>query len=183
MKKLLIIAFSFFNLLIFSQNTLTKSAAWSVTSSAVGFKIKNAGFTVDGTFGGLHANIIFDGSKNYGNFLETSVDVSSVNTGIDKRDAHLKKAEYFDVEKYPKIVMKANLFSKEKDGSYKGYFKLIIKDKTRDVLIPFTFNEKDDKGTFKAIFTINRLDWGVGKSSMVLSDNVTVSIEVNVTKK
>lgn len=79
--------------------------------------------------------------------------------------------------------MRATLFGKEEDGSFRGYFKLTIKGKTKDVLVPFTFTEKDGKAIIKGSFTINRLDFGVGESSMILSNNATIIIEVNATKK
>lgn len=169
----------FTSLQISSQN----NSAWSVVSSSVKFKIKNAGFGVDGSFTGLNANINFDASKSFGNIIEASIESKSMNTGNNSRDGHLKKEEYFDVEKFPKIAMKSTIFSLEKDGSFKGYFKLTMKDKSKDFFIPFTFTEKDGKGKFNAKFNINRLDYNVGKSSMIQSDNLILMIEINVIKK
>jgi polyisoprenoid-binding protein YceI len=156
---------------------------WMVTSSAVTFKIKNAGFTVDGKFGTVTAKIQFDPSKSYNNSIEATVNAASINTGNSSRDGHLKKKDYFDVEKYPTITLKATTFSKESNGGFKGFFKLSIKDKTKDVVIPFTFTENADKSAFKGSFKINRLDFGVGEKSMILSDNATIEITVNVIKK
>lgn len=154
------------------------NTSWTIVSSSVSLKIKNAGFTVDGTFGKVSGVIIFDATKNYGNSIDATIDSKLINTKNETRDGHLRKKEYFDVETYPKINMKATLFKKEKDGSYKGYFKLTIKNKTKDVVVPFKFTENENNGTFKGEFTINRLDFNVGESSMILSDNVIVAIEV-----
>ena len=129
------------------------------------------------------SKIIFDASKGFGNSIDATIDAKSINTGNGTRDGHLKKVDYFDVVGFPTINMKAALFGKEVDGSFRGYFKLTMKGKTKDVLIPFTFTEKDGKATLKGTFTINRLDFGVGESSMILSNNATVTIEVNATKK
>lgn len=166
----------------FSQ-TASQYPEWVATSSSVKFKIKNAGFNVDGVFSGLISKIQFDGSKSFGNLIEATIDANTVNTNSGGRDAHLKKPDYFNVSKFPKISMKATLITKEKDGTYKGYFKLTIKDKSKDFFIPFLFEEKDGKGTFTAKFTINRLDFNIGESSMILADTVIMSIEINVLKK
>jgi len=161
-----------------SQNT-----EWSIVSSTVTFKIKNAGFTVDGKLGAVTGKIVFDAAKSYSNNIDVSIDSKSLNTNNSSRDGHLKKKEYFDVQTYPLINMKANLFGKEKDGTFKGYFKLSLKNTTKDLVIPFSFIETAGKATFKGIFTINRLDYGIGESSMILSDNTTITIQVNVVKK
>jgi polyisoprenoid-binding protein YceI len=58
-----------------------------------------------------------------------------------------------------------------------------LKGQTKDILVPFSFIEKDGKATLKGTFTINRLDFGVGESSMILSNNVVITIEVIASKK
>ena len=162
---------------------LTQNSEWTIASSTVSFKIKNAGFSVDGKFGSVSGTIIFDELKGFGNSVDVSIDAKTISTGNSSRDGHLKKDEYFGVDKYPKIQMKAVLFSKNTDGTFKGFFKLTLKDKTKDVMVPFSFSQKDGKGVFKGSFTINRLDYSVGESSMILSDNALVTIEVNILKK
>lgn len=169
---------SFFAFTGVAQNT-----EWAVTSSTVSFKIKNAGFNVEGSFGGLKSKIRFDATKSYSNTIEASLDVKTVNTGIGSRDGHLKKEEYFDADKYPVMSMVGSTFARQSDGSYKGYFKLTIKGVTKDVVLPFTFTESQGTGVFKGGLVLNRLDFGVGSSSMILSDNVAVSITIHVTKK
>jgi polyisoprenoid-binding protein YceI len=58
-----------------------------------------------------------------------------------------------------------------------------IKGKTKMISVPFTFTESNAKGTFKGSFTINRLDFGVGESSFVMGDDVSVKLTLNTTKK
>jgi polyisoprenoid-binding protein YceI len=183
MKKIFLMALCLISFGFVSQNVTTQNQEWLVSSSSVKFKIKNAGFTIDGTFGGLTAKIIFDATKGFGNVIDANIEAKSINTGNGSRDSHLKKPDYFDVVTFPSINMKATLFGKETDGSFRGYFKLTIKGKTKDVFLPFTFIEKDGKAILKSTFTINRLDFGVGESSIILSNNATITIEVNITKK
>jgi polyisoprenoid-binding protein YceI len=183
MKKVILAIFVFLSFNLVSQTSLKQNQEWLVVSSSVKFKIKNAGFTVDGSFSGLNAQIIFDVNKGFGNAIEASLESKSINTGNSARDGHLKKIEYFDVNNFPEIKMKSTLFSKETDRSFKGYFKLTIKGKTKDVIVPFTCTESAAAARFEGTLKINRLDFGVGESSLILSDNVTINIEINATKK
>jgi polyisoprenoid-binding protein YceI len=161
---------------------IAQSQVWKVTNSKITFKIKNAGLTVDGTFKGLEAEISFDPAKAYGNKIEASIDVKTINTSIDTRDKHLKKEEYFDAEKFPKITMTATSFSKGSDGAFKGFFNLSIKGTTKTVPVIFTFTETNGKATFSGTFKINRLDYKVGESSWIMSDDVNMTIVVEAEK-
>jgi polyisoprenoid-binding protein YceI len=179
MQRIFLISlFSLICNFLFSQNT-----EWLVSSSKITFKIKNAGFTVDGDLSGLKAKINFDAAKSYSNSIEATVIAKTINTGNSLRNGHLRKEDYFGVDKFPIISIAGATFAKQADGSFKGYFKITIKNITKDAVIPFTFSEKDGNANFKGTFTINRLDYGVGESSMILSNNVTVTMDVNVIKK
>ncbi len=178
MKKITYILFlSFISLWSSSQN-----AEWKVSSSAITFKIKNAGLTVNGSFSGLVASINFDPSKGFGNKIDASIDANTINTSINARDTHLKKEEYFSVDKFPKITMKASTFSKEADGKFKGFFALTIKGTTNTVPVIFSFTETGGKAKLQASFKINRLDYKVGESSWVMSNDVQVTLDVDVVK-
>jgi polyisoprenoid-binding protein YceI len=147
-----------------------------VSSSKITFKIKNAGIYVDGTLSGLEADIQFDGKNLKNSKMVASVKTSTINTENNGRDKHLKADDYFDVAKYPKITFATSNFAESQSGNFIGYFDVTIKDKTKKVTIPFTFKNN----TFSGNFTINRLDFGVGSSSMVLGNEVKVSLEIVV---
>jgi polyisoprenoid-binding protein YceI len=178
MKKIFIALFTFISF----YTILAQSPAWKVTKSKISFKIKNAGLTVDGTFKGLEAGIHFDPAKAYGNKIEASIDVKTINTSVDARDKHLKKEEYFDAEKFPKITMTASSFSKGADGAFKGFFSLSIKGTTKTVPVIFNFTETNGKAMLSGTFKINRLDYKIGGSSWVLSDDVNITIVVEAEK-
>ena len=162
--------------------SMAQSQSWKVVTSAITFKIKNAGITVDGSFSGLDATINFDPTKGFGNKIEASVDANTINTSINGRDNHLKKEEYFNVEKFPKITMKATTFTKEADGKFKGFFSLTIKGTTNTVPIIFSFTETNGKTNLQGSFKINRLDYKVGDTGWIMSNDVTVSMNVEITK-
>ena len=167
---------------VFSVTAFAQNAEWRIISSTVNFKIKNAGFSVNGKFGPVKGKINFDRTSLTGNFIDVVIDAGSIDTDNKTRDKHLKKEDYFFIEKYPSIKMKATLFSKENDGTYKGFFKLTIKDQIKDVIVPFTFKEANGKANFTGSFQIDRLDYKVGSSSFLLSNAVLLNINVDVEK-
>ncbi len=155
---------------------------WNASKSAINFKIKNAGLTVDGSFSGLVADLKFDANQYGKSSIEASIDVNTINTGIGLRNNHLKKENYFNVPKYPKIILKSTLFSKEGDGTFKGHFKLTMKGITKDIIIPFSYIESGNTSIFKATFILNRKDYNVGGNSWTMSDDVAISILINAAK-
>jgi polyisoprenoid-binding protein YceI len=146
-----------------------------VLSSNIGFKIKNAGLTVSGTLSNFESEIKFSPDLYKSSSIKASVGVNSINTGIASRDNHLKKEEYFDAKKYPKISIVSSFFGKE-GNKYVGYFKLTIKGISKDVTIPFEF----DNNIMKAEFSIDRRDFNVGGKSLLMGDKVTISILLNL---
>jgi polyisoprenoid-binding protein YceI len=148
-----------------------------VVSSKISFKIKNAGLNVDGTFSGFEGEINFIPEQYKTATIKASINTNTINTGINARDKHLKKEEFFDVVKFPKISMVSSFFGKD-GNKYLGYFKLTIKGVTKDVNIPFIFENNILKGDF----TLNRLDYNIGGKSFMMNDNVFISIELNTIK-
>lgn len=176
MKKLhIFLAFAFMTVAAIA------ATSWSPTTGSVIFHIKNAGITVDGKFSGIAASIKFDEDDLANSSIYASVKAATVNTGIDKRDEHLRKAEYFDVATYPKIEMRSTSFAKSGSG-FTGTFDVTIKGKTKSLSMPFTFDNKGETGTFKGKLKLDRLDFNVGESGFVLSDDVKLEITLNVKK-
>lgn len=153
-----------------------------VKSSSITFKIKNAGLTVDGSFTGLEAEIKFNQLKPEESTIKASVNSKSVNTGNNMRDEHIRKPEYFDVDKFPKITLQSTKIEKTGPITFKGTFNLTMKGVTKVVVIPFTFMKLPEKTEFKGSFQINRRDYGVGENSMTLSDNATINLSILVTE-
>jgi polyisoprenoid-binding protein YceI len=154
--------------------------SWKVKSAAITFKIKNAGLTVDGAFTGLEADIKFNPLKPNEASIKASVNSKSVNTNSDMRDNHLRKPEYFSVDKFPKITLESTKIEKTGPITFKGTFKLTMKGVTKEITMPFTFMKIPEKTEFKGSFTINRRDYGVGGSSITLSDNAIITLVVTV---
>lgn len=154
-------------------NTLTAQTA----RTSITFEIKNLGITTGGSIGGLSSKVHFNPANLAASTLEATVDVNTINTDNSSRDEHLRSEDFFDVARYPKITLRSVAFRHRSGSNYTGTFTLTIKDKTKPVEIPFTFLDKGNTVEFKGTLKINRLDYGVGGSSMVLSDDVTVNID------
>lgn len=163
-------------------NTGLVSAQSNVTHSTISFKIKNLGVNTNGTIGGLLANVKFNPADLASATLEASVDVNTLNTDNSMRDEHLRKEEFFDLAHHPKITLKSVSFKQKSGNNYSGVFNLTIKDKTRQVEIPFTYIDKGSSIAFNGVFKLNRLDFGVGGSSLVMSNEVTVTVDAEVGK-
>jgi polyisoprenoid-binding protein YceI len=154
-------------------------AKQTVTKSDVNYEIKNMGFKTTGTIAGFAATILFDKEHLATSSIEASVDTRTINSDNDMRDEHLKKPEYFDVEHFPKIVMKSVTLKAKGGSNYLGEFDVTIKGKTKRVDVPFTYVVNGSTAVFKGSFKINRLDFAVGDKSMVLSNEVTVNLNVD----
>jgi len=147
------------------------------THASITFEIKNLGITTSGSIGGLQTNVHFDPSNLNASILEASVDVNTINTGNGSRDEHLRSDDFFDLAHFPKISLKSVSFKHKSGDNYIGRFVLTIKNRSKQVDIPFTLPNKDNTISFRATFKLNRLDFGVGSKSMILSDEVLVNID------
>lgn len=160
----------------------TAQSDQKVTSSAVTFKIKNMGVAAEGKFVGLKATINFNKNQLDKSSIEASIDTKTLDSDNSLRDNHIKKEEFFDVEKYPEITMKSVSFNQQKGDNYTGMFDLTIKNKTKRIKIPFTYTENGSNASFKGNFTITRSDFNLGGKSMVLADDAQVFISVETSK-
>jgi polyisoprenoid-binding protein YceI len=161
---------------LFAQNYHATDAG-----SEVKFTIKNFGLTVTGSFKGLQGAVIFDPANTGASSVNVSVDAATVNTGNGSRDKHLKKDDYFDVVKYPKLSFVSTKIT-GKPGAYSIQGNLTIKGISKSVSFPFTATAVAGGYLLSGNFKINRRDFNVGGSSWVLSDDLTVSLNVSAIK-
>lgn len=152
---------------------------WIVESASVTFVIRNAGLPVDGHFEAVEMDVRFDPSSPETARLSGSVDPSTVRTGIAFRDRHLQGREFFHVARYGDVELQS-LGVKRVDDHFEGTFRLRIRDVERDVTIPFTFETDGPVATLAGKLTIDRLEYDVGEASIILSDEVTVSVEAGL---
>ena len=175
MKRVISITLiNFLSLLAISQDYTPTD-----NGSKVRFVIKNFGIKTGGIFQGLSGAISFDPNNLATASFDVSLDARTVDTDIEARDNHLRKSEYLDVEKYPKLNFKSTKITKTNKDTYLYMFgNLTIKGVTKEVKFPFSVTAKDNGYLFEGEFTINRRDFGVGGNSFSLSDELSVELSV-----
>jgi polyisoprenoid-binding protein YceI len=145
--------------------------------SEIKFIVKNFGLNTPGTLSGLKGSIQFNPSDLSNASFNVSVDVNTINTGIEMRDTHLKHEEYFYTEKYPTISFTSTAIKANNDG-YIVTGELTIKGISKNISFPFTAVTQNGGMLFTSNFSINRKDFDIGGSSAVLSNNVDISLKV-----
>lgn len=148
-------------------------------SSSIGFGIKNFGVTVSGTFKGLKGAIHFEPGNLATASIAVTVDARTVNSGIDMRDNHLKKEEFFYVDSFPTLSFKSTkVTASTKEGYLFLFGDLRIKNVTKAISFPFQAVPNGNGYTLIGNFSINRRDFGVGGSSISMSDEVKITLKV-----
>lgn len=159
--------------------------------TAIGFKVTHMGLSeVPGYFRDFAGTINYDAQDMKKSSVEFTAQMTSIDTGVDARDKHLRTADFFDVEKFPTMTFKSTKIE-EKGKVWMVTGELTMKDVTKSVMFPFNITGfiKDEKsGAMKmgasAETTINRRDFNVnyGKNlpngTAMLSDNIKVNISV-----
>ena len=149
--------------------------------SKVHFVIKNFGIGTGGDFKGLKGEINFDTLRPASSFFNVSITVKTIDTDNNMRDKDLRSQDYFDEQKFPEIKITSTRIDKTNKTQSGYYFftgNLIIKGISKPISFPFLAEKSGDGFLFTGEFTINRLDFGVGESSMVLANKVIVSLKV-----
>lgn len=149
------------------------------SKSSVAFKIKNAGITVDGAFKTFEAQIDYNESAQAPSSIKATINVESIDTGIEGRDKHLRKEEFFNVSGFPTITFESTQILKTATGSFIAEGKLTIKGVTKEMKIPFRYTS----GVFEGNVKLNRLDYGVGGNSVTMGDEVEVFVKVAAATK
>ena len=152
----------------------------------VGFSIRHMVINnVKGSFKDFAGTIEYDGKDLLGLKAGGTIQVKSVDTGIAKRDEHLRSPDFFDVEKYPDIKFQGERVEKQGEG-FAMVGKFTMHGVTKDITIPFTLSGpvKDPWGQsrigLEANLTLNRQDYGVNWNKTLDNGGVLVGDEVKI---
>lgn len=152
------------------------------THTNVGFSIKHMMISnVKGNFNNYTADIDFDVEKKTFTKLSAKIDANSIDTGIEKRDEHLRSADFFDVAKYKTIDF---VMTSIQGNAIHG--KLTMHGVTKDIVLKSTVHGviKDFKGAQRVGFTlegtINRKEFGLGWNKILEGGGLTVGEDVNL---
>jgi polyisoprenoid-binding protein YceI len=149
--------------------------------SKVHFIIRNFGINTGGDLHGLKGNIVFTSANLKTSVFNVSVEVKTIDTDNGSRDKDLRSDSYFDAGKFPLITIKSTKIDKTNRTDSGWYYftgMLTIHGVTKIISFPFTTTLKGDDYLFSGKFDINRLDYGVGENSSVMSKTVKVSLSV-----
>jgi len=120
------------------------------------------------------------------------IEVASIDTGVADRDAHLKSPDFFDVEKFPKMVFETKSIEHKGGNEYRLVGDLTIRDQTREVVFegeaygPFTDAFGGRRIGVSAEAKVNRKDWGLtwnmpfGTDGVAVSDKITLNFEAEL---
>ena len=168
---------------------VTKYSA-DAAHSNVGFSIPILGGLshVRGKFSEFTVDITYDDADVTKSSVSAVIKAASIDTGIERRDAHLRNADFFDVEKFPEITFQSSRVEKKGAKDFVAHGTFTMHGVSKEIALPFTINgvrkAPDGKTAIgvTARTTINRKDYGV---SFARPDNPDflgdmVEIELNV---
>jgi polyisoprenoid-binding protein YceI len=154
--------------------------------SSVGFKVKHLMISnVGGKFDKFNGSFEYDEKTKTLKSLVGNIEVNSINTDNEKRDAHLKSADFFDAKNHPKLT-----FTLSKIDEDKAYGLITIRGVSKDIVLDFENNGsiKDPWGNTRVGLElngkINRKDFGLNWNKalevggVVVGDKVKLSIEL-----
>ena len=152
-----------------------------VSHSSVGFKVKHMMVsTVSGNFGGFSG--VYDLDKGVLKSLSGTVKVTTINTGITKRDDHLRSADFFDVAKYPDMSF---VLISHKGSKVTG--NLTMHGVTKSIVLAMDMGGaiEDNNGNKRSGFVlegkINRKDFGLAWSKLMEAGGTIVGDEIRIT--
>lgn len=167
----------------------TQETKWAIdpSHSKVAFKVKHLMISnVLGNFKEFEGQVNSDENDFSGAVINFSLNTASIDTEIADRDAHLKSADFFDAEKYPKITFAGTGMKDLGDDLYELTGDLTIKDVTKSVTLAVEFGgvNSDAWGNVKAGFSINgkinRKDFGLNWNAALEAGGVLVGEEVKI---
>ena len=167
----------------------TQETKWAIdpSHSKVAFKVKHLMISnVLGNFKEFEGAATTDGDDFSSAQISFSLNASSIDTEMADRDAHLRSADFFDAENYPKISFSGNGLKDLGDDMYELTGELTIKDVTKSVTLSVEFGGimPDPWGNVKAGFSvngkINRKDFGLNWNAALEAGGVLVGEEVKI---
>ena len=175
MKKIGIIA-----LIFFAGFALNAQETNSVDTYKIAFYSKDA----TGVFKEMSGKVTNDETaktdSTLGLIFDLKIKVASINTGNGVQNKHAKSSEWFHAEKHPTIdFVSSSVYETEKGIFAKG--KLSIHGKSKNVVIPIEIKSTETKTIYKAQFSVNRMEFGLGPKNKV-SRNIKIIAGVSVKK-
>lgn len=150
---------------------------------------------VRGAFSNIQGTVRYDPADLAWSKIEVSIDAGTVHTREDQRDAHLRSADFLDVENFPKITFQSKNIERSGEDELRVAGDLSLHGVTREVILKVegpTQEEKDPWGNLRigasASAKIKRSDFGLTWNAaletggVLVGDEVKIEIEVSMIK-
>ena len=167
------------------------TTTWNIdpAHSHAQFKVKHMMISnVKGEFTSVKGALNYDSENIANSSVEASIDATTINTREPQRDAHLKSADFFDVEKFPTLTFKSTKVIRKGEGELAVAGDLTIHGVTRSVVFEVegpSAAVKDPWGNtrfgLEATTKINRKDFGLTWNTILDAGGIAVGEEVSIT--
>jgi len=183
---------------VFAQSNTAQDNVWAISplDSFANFSVKHLMIsTVHGKAGGMKGTVIYDPKDPSKDMVEATIDVSTLDTGVAKRDDQVR-TDYFDVQKFPAIEFKSTRVVKTGNGQLSVTGNLTIKGTTKQVVLAIDGPSqpvKDAQGRSKigleATTKISRKDFGIVGTALdgavetggiIVSDEVSIELDIEL---
>lgn len=184
--RLILAAFAALSVASFSRAAVETYAIDPVHSS-VAFSVRHFVSKVPGKFSKFSGTITVDRDNLEKSSVEASIDVGAINTDNEKRDNHLRSADFFDAGTFPKISFKSKTWKKTGADTFDVIGDLTIKDVTKEVvlktkLLGFGAGMPGTQlSGWEATTTINKAEFNVKDPAMLdaaLGDEVAILLNI-----
>ena len=162
---------------------------WNIdtTHSGINFSIRHMVVSkVRGRFAKYSGSVQLDEDDLTLSSVQATIDASSIDTGTQQRDDHLRSADFFDVEKFPELRFESKRIERVNERFYRMIGDLSIRDVTREVTLDVEYGgrAKDPWGNervgFIAETTLDRKDFGLGWNQLLEAGGVLVGDRVEI---
>lgn len=162
---------------------------WTIDQahSQVNFKVRHLGITnVTGNFKDFDMTLVFDPQNLQTLQTTATVEVSTIDTGIERRDNHLRSDDFFNAEQYPELTFVSTGVTDIEGNTFKLMGDLTIRDVTKPVVLEAemigTAPGTDGKmrAGFTAKTTIDRMEYGLKWDKLTEAGGLVVSHDVEV---
>jgi len=172
--------------LLFVSFSMYAQGTWTLDKAhtKIGFNVTHMVIAeVEGTFNDFDGSIVSNSEDFAGSDITFTAKTASIETHNERRNTHLKSADFFDVEKYPELTFKGKLV--KDGGKYKLRGDLTIHGTTKKVDFDVTYGGTIDTGHghkagFKISGKVNRLEYGLSWDSKIPSGEFVVADEVEI---
>ena len=159
--------------------------------SQVEFTWSHFGFSnITARFDALEGTFVYDAENPSASSVTASVAIDSLDSGVDKLDAHLKSPDFFDLAKFSRAEFKSTKVEAAGEGKLALTGDLSIHGVTRPVTFQVTVNKIGDhpmkkvpSAGFDAATTIKRSDFGMAMAVPNVSDEITIEVTIEANAK